>query len=170
MQRAKRRSLRPVEFLLDAAERKLTGPDVDYTFPQVRYLALDSYTAQRPKRTPDPTIFRLSFVDKEADVHEEQLLEHTRQLVAPPKKQAKVAPPAPADGDLLIVQEPYELARTLARECSIALDLPLLDLTSNPPRLVGVEQQKTTLEGRQVTLEHHPGGCDHLLHLVRLRP
>jgi len=151
----KRRHARPVEFLLDAKNRKLRGPAVDYTFPHVGYLVLDSYTAHHRgnpymnQGAHDATIFRLSFVGKQANA--EELAERVLEIEARPKQFEKGAPPVPGDGDLLMAQGPYALGRALAREGGLGLNLPLMDLTSTPPRLIDVDEQATTLEGLLAT-------------------
>jgi len=151
----KRRHVQPVEFMLDAKERKLTGPEVDYTFPHVGYLVLDSYTAHQRGSTTmsqgarDATIFRLSFVGKEANA--EELAERVREIEARPEYFEKGAPAAPGDGDVLMPRGPYALGRALAREGGLGLNLPLMDLSSKPPRLFDVDEQATTLEGLLAT-------------------
>ncbi|NOY91021.1 MAG: hypothetical protein GXP55_07385 [Deltaproteobacteria bacterium] len=149
LRRLKRTQGAPVEFVLAPADRKLTGPSGDYTFAHVGHLVLDSYTRRGSRGGGQGrsvfTIYRLSFLPQEPS--EEALAALSAEVDARPKTQALGAPPKPPrDADVLMARGPYSLGRALARELGHALDLPLMDLTSSPPRIFEPEDQQGALE------------------------
>jgi len=150
---------KPIEMMLDPENRKLSGPKLDYTFPHVGYLALDGYkrvTRSRGTNTQNSNVarvVRLSFVGKEAD--EAELGERQREVDARPESYTRDAPPPPGDGDVLLPFGSYAMSRTLCRELGHAMNLPLMDLTSVPARLLDADEQGGGLDALRDAMDVH---------------
>jgi hypothetical protein len=139
---------KPVRFEIDPERRKLSGPDVEFEFPEQGYLALDSFfvvATNSRRQGSSRRVVRLSWVDGSAT--DAELRAREEEIAGRPNRyRRKNRPALPGGGRLVASGLPYGLARVMARELGRSLGLRLIDLTSRPARRFEPGEQELDLE------------------------